>query len=60
MADPHPIVTYSKAAKFEDVREDLKLVIEGRGLRLGGLQGRAEGRRGAPRRDCARSARTAL
>ena len=32
MADPHPIVTYSKAAKFEDVREDLKLAIEGKGL----------------------------
>jgi uncharacterized protein (DUF302 family) len=32
MADPHPIVTYSKAAKFEDVRDDLKLAIEGRGL----------------------------
>ncbi len=33
MADPHPIVTYSrKGAKFEDVRDDLKLAIEGRGL----------------------------
>lgn len=32
MADPHPIVTYSKAAKFADVREDLKLAIEGKGL----------------------------
>jgi len=32
MADPHPIVTHSKAAKFEDVREDLKLAIEGKGL----------------------------
>jgi len=32
MAGPHPIVTYSKAAKFEDVRDDLKLAIEGRGL----------------------------
>ena len=32
MADPHPIVTYSKAAKFDDVRDDLKLAIEGRGL----------------------------
>jgi uncharacterized protein (DUF302 family) len=32
MADPHPIVTYSKAGKFEDVRDDLKLAIEGRGL----------------------------
>jgi uncharacterized protein (DUF302 family) len=33
MADPHPIVTYSrKGAKFEDARDDLKLAIEGRGL----------------------------
>lgn len=32
MADPHPIVTYSKPAKFEDVRDDLRLAIEGRGL----------------------------
>jgi len=32
MADPHPIVTHSKAAKFEDVRDELKLAIEGRGL----------------------------
>ena len=32
MADPHPIVSYSKRAKFEDVRDDLKLAIEGRGL----------------------------
>jgi len=32
MADPHPIVSYSKAAKFEDVLEDLKLAIEGKGL----------------------------
>jgi uncharacterized protein (DUF302 family) len=32
MADPHPIVTYSKAGKFEDARDDLKLAIEGRGL----------------------------
>ena len=33
MADPHPIVTYSKkSAKFEDVRDDLKLAIEGKGL----------------------------
>ena len=33
MADPHPIVTYSRqGAKFEDVRDDLKLAIEGRGL----------------------------
>jgi uncharacterized protein (DUF302 family) len=32
MADPHPVVTYSKAAKFDDVREDLKLAIERRGL----------------------------
>jgi uncharacterized protein (DUF302 family) len=32
MANPHPIVRYSKAAKFEDVLEDLKLAIEGKGL----------------------------
>lgn len=32
MADPHPVVTYSKAARFEEVRDDLKLAIEGRGL----------------------------
>ncbi len=32
MADPHPIVTYTKAGKFADVRDDLKLAIEARGL----------------------------
>ena len=32
MADPHPVVSYSKRAKFEDVRDDLKLAIEGKGL----------------------------
>jgi uncharacterized protein (DUF302 family) len=32
MADPHPVVTYSKAAKFEDVRDELRLAIEKRGL----------------------------
>ena len=32
MADPHPVVTYSKNAKFDDVRDDLKLAIEGKGL----------------------------
>jgi uncharacterized protein (DUF302 family) len=32
MADPHPIVAYSWKAKFEDVREDLKAAIEGKGL----------------------------
>jgi uncharacterized protein (DUF302 family) len=31
-ADPNPIVTYTKQAKFEDVRDDLKLAIEGKGL----------------------------
>jgi len=31
-ADPSAIVTYSKKAKFEDVRDDLKLAIEGKGL----------------------------
>jgi len=28
----NPVVTYSKRAKFEDVRDDLKLAIEGKGL----------------------------
>lgn len=32
MADPHPIVAYSKRGRFEDVRDDLKLAIEGKGL----------------------------
>lgn len=32
MADPHPIVSYSKRARFEDVRDDLKAAIEGKGL----------------------------
>jgi uncharacterized protein (DUF302 family) len=32
MADPHPVITYAKRAKFEDVRDDLKLAIEGKGL----------------------------
>ncbi|MEW6687511.1 MAG: DUF302 domain-containing protein [Pseudomonadota bacterium] len=32
MADPHPIVTYSKAAKFEDVLEDARLAIQAKGL----------------------------
>ena len=32
MADPQPIVRYSKAAKFDDVLEDLKLAIQGKGL----------------------------
>lgn len=31
-AGPHPVVTYSKKAKFEEVRDDLKLAIEGKGL----------------------------
>jgi uncharacterized protein (DUF302 family) len=30
--DTNPVVTYSKRAKFEDVRDDLKLAIEGKGL----------------------------
>jgi uncharacterized protein (DUF302 family) len=29
---PNPVVAYSKRAKFEDVRDDLKLAIEGKGL----------------------------
>lgn len=32
MSTPRPIVVHSKAAKFEDVREDLRLAIEGKGL----------------------------
>jgi len=32
MADPSPIVTYSKPAKFDDVRDDLKLAIQDKGL----------------------------
>ncbi len=31
-ADPSPVVTYSKKAKFEDVRDDLKTAIESKGL----------------------------
>ncbi len=31
-ADPQPVVTYSKAGGFEDVRDDLKAAIEGNGL----------------------------
>jgi len=31
-AQPHPVVTYSRKAKFEEVREDLQLAIEGKGL----------------------------
>ncbi len=31
-ADPLPVVTYSKAARFENVRDDLQLAIESRGL----------------------------
>jgi uncharacterized protein (DUF302 family) len=32
MADPHPVVSYAKRARFDEVRDDLKLAIEGRGL----------------------------
>jgi len=32
MADPNPIVAYSARAKFDDVRDDLKAAIEGKGL----------------------------
>ena len=32
MTDPHAVVSYSKRAKFEEVRDDLKLAIEGKGL----------------------------
>jgi len=34
MADPHPIVAYSRKARFEDVRDDLKAAIEGKGLMI--------------------------
>lgn len=30
--DPNPVVTHSKRAKFEDVRDDLTLAIEEKGL----------------------------
>lgn len=32
MADPHPVVTYSRRARFQDVRDDLKFAIENKGL----------------------------
>ncbi len=31
-ADPHPVVSYSRPASFADVRDDLKMAIESRGL----------------------------
>jgi len=31
-ADPNPVVAYSKQAKFDDVRDDLKAAIEAKGL----------------------------
>jgi uncharacterized protein (DUF302 family) len=31
-ADPNPVVSYSRKAKFEDVRDDLRAAIEARGL----------------------------
>jgi uncharacterized protein (DUF302 family) len=31
-AAPHPVVSYSKKAKFDDVRDDLKSAIEAKGL----------------------------
>lgn len=31
-ADPYPVVSYAKQAKFEDVRDDLRTAIEARGL----------------------------
>jgi uncharacterized protein (DUF302 family) len=31
-AGPHPVVSYSKKAKFEEVRDDLKSAIEAKGL----------------------------
>lgn len=32
MANPNPVVTYSKAARYDEVRDDLKLAIEAKGL----------------------------
>ena len=32
MPDPRSVVTYSKSAKFEDVRDGLTLAIEAKGL----------------------------
>lgn len=32
MANPNPVVTYSKAARYEEVRDELKLAIEAKGL----------------------------
>ena len=32
VADPYPVVQYTKKAKFEGVRDDLKTAIEGKGL----------------------------
>jgi len=31
-ADPNPVVSYSKQARFDDVRDDLKAAIEAKGL----------------------------
>ncbi len=31
-ADPHPVVSYTKQGKFDQVRDDLKMAIESRGL----------------------------
>lgn len=31
-AEPSPLVTYTKQGKFEEVRDDLKMAIEGKGL----------------------------
>ena len=31
-ADPHPVVSYSTKAKFDNVRDDLKAAIEAKGL----------------------------
>lgn len=32
MENPHPVVSYSRRARFDEVRDDLKLAIEGKGL----------------------------
>jgi hypothetical protein len=31
-AEPHPVVSYSRKARFDDVRDDLKAAIEAKGL----------------------------
>ena len=60
MADADPVVTYTRTGKFEEVREDLQLAIEGKGLvvdhvsyvgRMLERTGKDLGARGSPYRD---------